>query len=185
MSQLTYPPHERSADETCVPYERKALYLLLTVPMIVMYVVIAVFLWTVDIAAFAGYCTLFVLVAVLQSYVCRYWQCPHVGTFAPCVGGFCLPSSQIARLLKNVKRSERVYKVVLTLAYINFFGVILFPVYFIYRLGLLTLLIYVGIVVLYALCFLLFICPACGARRVCPGGQTAVQLRDRLKRHDV
>ena len=120
MRQPTYPRHKRLVDENCVPYERKALYLLLTVPMIVMYVAIAVFLWTVGIVVFSTYCALFFLVAAFQSYVCVYWQCPHVGTFAPCLGGFCLPSSQIARLFKRVKRSEKTYAIVLTLAYVSF-----------------------------------------------------------------
>jgi hypothetical protein len=168
-------------NENCVPYKRKALYLLLTIPMIAMYVAIAVFLWTVDVAFFSIYCAFFVLVVILQSYVCIHWQCPYVGKFAPCVGGFCLPSSQIARLFRHVKRSEKTYTIVLTLAYVNFFGFILFPIYFIYQQGFVYALIYVGVVAVYALCFLLFICPVCGTRHVCPGGQTAMQLRDKIK----
>jgi Zn finger protein HypA/HybF involved in hydrogenase expression len=162
--------------ETCVPYKRKALYLLLTLPMIAMYVAIAAFLWTTHWAYVAIYCGLFVLVAAFQSQVCVHWQCPHVGSFAPCVGGFCLPSSQIARLFRRTKRSERMYPISLTLAYVSFFGIILFPIYFIYRQGLVYLLVYVGVVAVYASCFLRFICPACGARHVCPGGQTAMRL---------
>jgi Zn finger protein HypA/HybF involved in hydrogenase expression len=163
--------------ETRVPYERKARYLLLTLPMIAMYVAIAVFLWTTHWVYFVVYCGLFVLVAVFQSQVCVHWQCPHVGSFAPCVGGFCLPSSQIARLFRRTKRSEKMYPVFLTLAYISFFGIILFPIYFIYRQGLVTMLVYLGVVAVYALCFLLFICPACGARQVCPAGQMAMRLK--------
>jgi hypothetical protein len=163
--------------EASVPYERKALYLLLTLPMIAMYVAIAVLLWTTHWVYFAVYCGLFVLVAIFQSQVCVHWQCPHVGTFASCVGGFCLPSSQIARLFKRTKRSEKAYPIFLTLAYLCFFGIMLFPIYFIYRQGLFYLLVYLGVVAVYALCFLLYICPACGARHVCPGGQTAMRLK--------
>ncbi len=169
-------------NENCTPYRRKGLYLLLTLPMIVMYGAIAAFLWTVQPVYFVIYAAFFVLVAILQSYVCVHWQCPYVGRFAPCVGGFCLPSSQIARLFKRVKRSERTYNLVLTLAYVNFFGVILFPIYFIYQQSFVYALIYVGIVAVYALCFLWFICPVCATRHVCPGGQTAMQLTDRIKR---
>ena len=162
--------------ESCVPYKRKALYLLLTIPMIILYVVIAAYLWTVNIVAFVIYVAFFVLVAILQGYVCVHWQCPYVGKFAPCVGGFCLPSSQVARLFKNVKRSERTYNVVVTLAFLNFVGIIIFPVYFIYKLSVISMVVYLGIVIVYALCFLRFICPVCGTRHVCPGGQTAVKL---------
>ena len=54
--------------ENCVPYKRKTLCLLLTIPMIVLYVAIAVFLWTVHPVFFVIYGALFVLVAMLQSY---------------------------------------------------------------------------------------------------------------------
>jgi hypothetical protein len=162
--------------ESCVPYKRKALYLLLTIPMIILYVAMAAYLWTVNIVAFVIYVAFFVLVVILQGYVCVYWQCPYVGKFAPCVGGFCLPSSQVARLFKNVKRSERIYNIVVTLAFLNFVGIIILPVYFIYKLSVISMVVYLGIVIVYALFFLRFICPVCGTRHVCPGGQTAVKL---------
>jgi hypothetical protein len=169
--------------ENCVPYRRKGLYLALTLPMIALYVAVAAYLWTVGIVFSVLYIALFVLVATAQAYVCVYWQCPYVGKFAPCVGGFCLPSSQIARLYRNVKRSEGTYNFALTLAFVSFVAIILFPVYFLYQLGLLYLLAYLGVVVVYGLCFLLFICPVCGTRHVCPGGQTAVRLRESIDRH--
>lgn len=167
--------------ENCVPYQRKSLYLLLTIPMIGMYVAIAAFLWQVSTAFFVVYGALFVLVAVFQSYVCVYWQCPYVGRFAPCVGGFCLPSSQIARLLKNVKRSERAYNVAVSLAFVGFVGIIVLPLYFLYQHSVTYLLVYVGIVLAYAAGFLWLICPACGTRHVCPGGQASTKLREMIE----
>ena len=165
-------------NNNCVPYPRKKLYLILTVPMIVMYVVIAVFLWRVSTAYFVIYLVLFITVAISQSYVCAYWQCPYVGKFAPCVGGFCLPSSQIARLLKNVKRTERIYNIVVTLAFASFLGIIILPIYFLYQQGAAYLSVYLGIILIYAASFLWLICPVCGTRQVCPGGQTSTKLRE-------
>ena len=60
--------------ENCVPYQRRAMYLVLTVPMIVLYLAIAAYLWTVNIAFVVIYGACFVLVAVLQGYICAYWQ---------------------------------------------------------------------------------------------------------------
>lgn len=168
-------------NENCVPYRRKSWYLLLTVPMIVMYAAIAGFLWQVSLAFFVIYCALFVAVAIFQSYVCYYWQCPYVGKFAPCVGGFCLPSSQIARLYNNVKRSERTYNIVVTLAFVSFFGIIILPIYFLYQLNMVYMLIYLGIVLVYAISFLWMICPVCGTRHICPGGQISTKLKDMIK----
>jgi hypothetical protein len=167
-------------ENDCVPYKRKSLYLALTIPMIVVYIVISSILWKVNVVVFAIYVSLFVFVAFFMSYVCVYWECPYVGKFAPCVGGFCLPSSQIARLFKNAKRSETRYNIFLTLAYVSFFGIILFPMYFLYVQNIVYLLVYIGIAVVYWVVFTLYICPVCGTRHVCPGGQAAVKIREKL-----
>jgi len=167
-------------DKKGVPYQKKLLYLLLTVPMIGLYIVAAALLWEANIVAFAIYCALFPAVAIGQSYACVYWECPYVGKFAPCVGGFCLPSSQIARLLKNVKRSERTYNAAVTVAFVALLGIVFVPVWFVYQQGVVYLLVYLGIVLAYTASFLWLICPACAIRHVCPGGQTSTRLRERI-----
>lgn len=171
-------------ENNCVPFQRKPFYLILTIPMIIMYVVIAIFFWRVNLAVFAIYVSLFVFVAFFMSYVCVYWACPYVGKFAPCVGGFCLPSSQIARLFKHAKRSETRYNIFLNLAYASFFGIILFPSYFLYVQNSMYLLAYIGIVVVYFALFMLYICPVCGTRHICPGGQMAVKIREKLAQNE-
>ena len=168
----------------CVPYQRRALYLALTVPMIAMYVAIAVLLWQVSKASLLIYGALFIIVALGQSYVCVYWQCPYVGKFAPCVGGFCLPSSRIALLFKNAKRTERRYNIAVTSAFAALLGIIVVPLYFLYQLHIAFLLIYLVVVLAYAVAFLWLICPACATRQVCPGGQTSTKLRGMITRQD-
>jgi len=169
-------------NESCVPYKRKTQYLVLTIPMIMMYVVIAVYLWGVNIVAFSIYLSLFVFVAFFMSYVCVHWECPYVGKFAPCVGGFCLPSSQLARLFKKAKRSETRYNIFLNLAYVSFFGIILFPMYYLYEKSIIYLVMYIGIVIVYWVLFTLNICPVCGTRHICPGGQMAIKIEEKLKK---
>ena len=169
-------------NESCAPYQRRALYLLLTIPMIVMYLAIAVLLWQVSKAALLIYGALFIIVALGQSYVCVYWQCPYVGKFAPCVGGFCLPASRIALLFRNAKRTERKYNIAVTLAFAAFLGIIVFPIYFLYQWNVVLMLAYLGVVIAYAAAYLWLICPACATRQVCPGGQTSTKLRDMIAR---
>ena len=164
----------------CQPYQRKILYLALTIPMIAMYVVIAAYLWNVARPFFIIYIALFITVTIAQSYVCVYFECPYVGRFAPCVGGFCLPSSQIARLFKNVKRTKRRFNILVNIAFASFLGIIILPVYFLYQGSIFYLLIYLGIVLAYASSFLWLICPVCETRHICPGGQTSTKLRDML-----
>ena len=171
-------------EKKCVPYRRKALYLIITIPMIILYVFTAICLWKVNITVFAIYVLLFVFVAFFMSYVCVYWECPYVGKFAPCVGGFCLPSSQIARLFKNTKRSETRYNIFLNLAYVCFFGILLFPTYFLYMQNIFYLFVYTGIVIVYLVLFNLFICPVCATRHICPGGQMAVKIRKKLEKNE-
>lgn len=161
-----------------IPYKRRGLYCILTAPMVIMYIVIGYHLYTIDAYLVCIYCTLFILTIIFQSYNCLYWRCPHVGTFCPGAGGFCAVSSPIALLLikLNVKESKTAYNVLCTLAYINFFGLILFPVYFMYKLNPTYVLIYCVIILLYFMGMMLLICPFCGAKNVCPGGQTASRL---------
>ncbi len=166
--------------DPCVPYPRKGLYLLLSVPMILLCIAIAAYLWTVSIVAFGIYVALFVLTVNLQAYVCVHWQCPYVGRFAPCMAGFCLPASQIARLYRNVKTSESTYNVVVSIAFLGLLGIIFLPVCFLFKVGILYMLGYLAFIAVYAVCFLLFICSVCGTRHVCPGGQTATKLRESI-----
>jgi hypothetical protein len=168
---------EQDMDQDCAPYPRKTLYWVLTLPMMVMYVAIAVILWQANVLVFAIYCALFPMLALGQSYACVYWQCPYVGRFAPCAGGFCLPSSRIALLLKNVKRSAWAYNLAVTVAFLALMGIVFLPVPFLYQQALVYLLAYLGIVVVYAAAFLWWICPVCATRQVCPGGQAATKLR--------
>jgi hypothetical protein len=151
--------------------------------MIGLYIAIAAYLWTFSLAFLVVYIASFALVALLQSYVCVVWECPYVGRFAPCAGGFCLPSSQLARLFRHTRRSETTYNIVVTLAFVSLVAFVLTPMYPLFELGLLYLLTYVGAAVVYALCFLAFICPVCATRHVCPGGQAATKLRESIRRH--
>ena len=164
-----------------IPYRRKTLYLALTLPMFAIYIAIAAYLYKTSITFFIVYCALFIIVAFAQSYVCVYLQCPYVGKFAPCVGGFCLPASQIARGFRNAKRSKRTYGIVVTLAFVAFFGIIVLPVYFLSFQGWMYVLGYSLIVLLYATGFLGFICPVCATRHVCPGGQASSKIRGIFK----
>lgn len=145
-----------------------------------MYVAIAAFLWQVARPFMVIYIVLFLGVAVSQSYVCAYWQCPYIGGFAPCLGGFCLPSSQLACLFKHAKKSKARYNLALGLASASLLGIILLPIYFLYDWNIVYLLIYLGIVLTYAISFVWLICPLCESRHVCPGGQASIKLRDLL-----
>jgi hypothetical protein len=51
---------------------------------------------------------------------------------------------------------------------------------FSYTRSIFHLLGYIGIVVVYWALFTLYVCPVCGTRYVCPGGQMAIKIRENL-----
>jgi len=148
--------------------------------MLIMYIAVAVFLWGMSVTAFVIYISLFFIVAVFQSYVCVYFDCPYIGKFAPCVGGFCLPSNRIASLLKNVKPSKKTFNIAVNIAFLAFASIIFFPIYFLYQQSLNIVVAYLLIVLGYAVVFLGWICPVCVTNQACPGGQLAMRIREAI-----
>ena len=87
--------------KSCVPFEKKKLYLVLTIPVVLLFVAVAVYLYRTSIVPFIIYCSLFLLVVMLQSYCCAYQDCPYIGRFCPGIGGVTMISSIIALSLKK------------------------------------------------------------------------------------
>ncbi len=158
------------------------MYLLLTVPMLMVYGVITAFLGQRGLVYALAYIALFIVVALAQSLVCVYWACPYLRRFDPCVGGFCLPSNMIARLYRGTSISKGVYHVAVTLACLAFGGIFLFPVPFLYRQNIIYLLIYAGVALAYIGGFLGLICPVCATREACPAGQLSIKLKETIKK---
>ena len=69
----------------------------------------------------------------------------------------------------------------MNLAFLCFFGIVLLPLYFLYQQSILYMLLYIGIVGIYAVGFLGYICPVCATRRKCPGGQIAMKLGEMMR----
>lgn len=162
-----------------IPYKHKGLYILITLPMIFMYILIAYYLYTVNILNLIIYCVFFILTIILQSYNCIYWECPHVGTLCPGAGGFCVLSSPIGKLLIKLKirRSAKIYKFVCNIAFLGFLGIIFYPVYYIHKISVFHLALYFFIILFYFAAMMMFICPACGAKTACPGGQLSSKIK--------
>ncbi|MEJ2267461.1 MAG: hypothetical protein P8X70_00060 [Nanoarchaeota archaeon] len=164
-------------------YKRKILYWLITFPLIIMYFIIGYYLYQLNGIFLLIYSLFFVITILFQSYNCVHWKCPHVGTACPGVGGFCVLSSPVARgLIKlNIKTNEKTYKILCSVAFFGFLGIIIFPIYFIAKINLFLVGGYLLIIGLYYLGMTFMICPHCGARKNCPGGKSSTKLIERLK----
>jgi hypothetical protein len=159
-----------------VPFSRRRLYWLLTAPMFLLYLGIALLLSRFGAAVLIIYLAFFPIVILGQSTACVEFQCPYIDGFGPCVGGFCLPARWVARLYTEKMLPRWLFQVGITAAEIAFFCIILYPLYFLLQAGIVYLLFYLTVVLLYAGVFLTRICPVCAIREKCPGGQTSTAL---------
>jgi hypothetical protein len=161
----------------CFPYQRKSLYLLLSIPLIILYVLVAIFLFQQNITVFIIYLSLFFLTIIIQSYCCEYQSCPYIGKFCPGVGGFLMLASFSALLFKGIKKSKIIFKTFALIGFLCLMTIIILPAFYIFQLGILYLVLYCLIFTAYGMLFLLLICPVCAIRNTCPGGKASGKMK--------
>jgi len=169
----------------CVPFKKKSLYLLLTIPIVTIFFAIAIYLWLTSLIPFIIYCSLFLMVIILQSYCCAYQDCPYIGNFCPGIGGVIIISSIIALLLQKIKKSKILFELFATLGFTCLIGITIFPLFFIYKLGIVVLISYLVIAIFYFIAFFALICPVCAIRDTCPGGKVSGRILNVNNKHDA
>ncbi len=144
----------------------------LTVPLLLILVGVFAYLWTVSPFLSIGFAAFFVGMSTFQAYCCAYQDCPYVGGFCPAVIGI-MPASLIARALygKGIIRSKRRFEINATLGVVCWVGLIVFPLFWLARLGAEFAVGYVLSHVVYTVIFGATICPACALHDICPGGR--------------
>ncbi len=164
---------ETKPDMSCVPYRRKGLYLALTVPLLALYLSVLVYLSRFSILLSIAFLGLYLAMCYFQTYCCAYQECPYVGGFCPAIAGI-MPASILAKVIygrKKIVKSKRSFEIHATLATLALLGLIIFPLFWIARLGTTFAVAYVACHVVYYLVFGLTVCPVCAIRRTCPGGK--------------
>jgi len=154
----------------CPTYKNKGIYFLITIPLILLYIAVAYYLWNFAHVFFWIYLALFILINVFQSYCCAYQQCPYMYGFCPGIGGFIIPASRIARLFKNKATSKSLFNLSAIIASVFALGIIMLPLFFLRDLGILFILLYCLIFIAYGELFLKIICPDCATKKTCPAG---------------
>jgi hypothetical protein len=163
---------EIKRDMSCVPYRRKGLYFLLTVPFLVLFILVFLYLWTFSPLLSMVFLLLYLAMCYFQAYCCAYQGCPYVGGFCPAILGI-MPASLLAKLVygEKVVTSKKWFGIQAALASVCWLGLIAFPLFWVAKLGAPFALGYVFCHAVYYVIFGLTICPVCAIRGTCPGGK--------------
>ncbi len=166
-------------DLSCVPFPKRILYLVLTVPLLLILVLVFVLLWAYGPLLSLIFLLLFLATCYFQSYCCAYQECPYIGHFCPAIAGI-VPASLLARFIYRSKRfvkSERKFRTNIVLATTSWLALAIFPLFWIARVHTLLAVAYIACHLAYSLTFSLTICPYCAIRDTCPGGKLQRALK--------
>jgi len=168
-------------DRSCVPYSRKGTYLLITIPMMILIIIVFLYLLSVNILYGLIYAGFWLLANVFQSYCCAYQECPYTDEFCPAVIGI-VPASRIANLsfIRGMKKTQSRFDLFATFGSLCLAGLILFPLVFLFELGIIFPVGYLLLVVIYACLFLWYVCPVCAIKGTCPGGRASTWIRESI-----
>ena len=177
----------KKPDMSCYPFRRKGLYLAIVIPYLVVLAWAFIYLLVkegIGMRAVGGkrriiryvpafmYLALYAGMCYFQAYCCACQECPYVGEFCPAIAGI-YPANILAnaKYSKNeVVKSERAFKKNATLAGICWGGIMVLPLYWLWKR---SAILAVGYALAHAVYYLfqgLAICPACAIRETCPGG---------------
>ena len=172
-------------DMSCVPYRRKRLYFVLTLPLIMLLIAVFVYLWTISFILSLVFLVFYLVMSYFQAYCCVYQDCPYVGGFCPAVLAI-LPANLCAKHLygrQGVVKSKKAFSLQASLAIAGWLGLIVSPVFWVATLGVGFAVGYVVIHVVYTVIFGFTICPVCAIRDTCPGGKLQGVVSKLLARH--
>ena len=159
-------------DKNCIPYSRKKVYLIITIPLLLLLLLVFGFLFILNPLLGIIYIGLWFGANIFQSYCCEYQDCPYTDSFCPAVAGI-IPASRIANLsiIKQMSKSKQRFEVFATFGSLCLIGLIVFPLPFLIELGIIYPIGYLIFILIYAILFLWNICPVCAIRGTCPGGR--------------
>lgn len=161
-------------DMTCMPYKRKKLYLLLTVPLLALFGSIFVYLWIINPVLGLLFVGFYLGICIFQSYCCACQDCPYIGIrqFCPGILGI-VPSSWIAKLpfIRQAKKSKTAFELSAAIGSLFILAFLIFPLIWLIELGINVTIAYIGFIVIYLVLFVWNICPACATRYTCPAGK--------------
>lgn len=163
---------DKKPDMACVPYHRKTLYLVLTVPFLAILALVAVYLWVFSPWLTVAVVFCYLWISFFQAYCCACQECPYIGRFCPAIAGI-VPASWLAKWIygnREVTKSKVRFEIHAMVGTLGWLGWTLIPLWWIGKLHVLLAVAYVVWQIAYYVVFGLTICPACAVRETCPGG---------------
>jgi hypothetical protein len=164
---------DKKPDMACVPYRRKTLYFVLTVPFLTVLILTAAYLWAFSPWLTAGLALCYLGLFFLQAYCCACQECPYVGRFCPAVAGI-MPASWLAKSIygrREIAKSKARFEIYAVIGFLGLLGIAILPLWWIAKLSVPLAVGYFVWQLVYYLIFELAICPVCAIRETCPGGK--------------
>ena len=171
--------NQARTDKTCIPYPRKGIYWLVTLPFVMVLIGVAIFLGTFNISLAITYFSFYIVSTFLHGYVCSFSECPYKGTFCPGAFGW-FPVGKIAGKLKPKKKNDQLIGILFMFIMLCILGILVLPLYWLSNLGLAASIGYGLFIVIHFFSFVIFICPKCAGRGYCPTAKLSNTLNKKL-----
>lgn len=92
--------NEPKIDKTCIPFPRKKLYWLISLPYLALLFSTFIYLFSRNLLVSFIFIAFYFLSIILHGYVCSFSECPYKGTMCP--GAFAwFPVGKVAILFIN------------------------------------------------------------------------------------
>lgn len=171
-------------DHNCIPYPRKGIYWLITLPYLLMLIGVTIYLWTYSIPVSIAYLFLYIMSTLIHGYICSFSECPYKGTLCPGAFGW-FPVGKIAGKIKPQKRNDKLIGVLFLVIMLCILGILIIPLFWLYKLGILLSIGYFLFILLHFFSFVLFVCPKCAGRGYCPTAKLSNRLNKMLFNKEV
>ena len=173
-------------DNSCIPYPRKGLYWIISLPYLGLLILTAIYLWNFNILVASIYISFYLVSIILHGYICSFSECPYKGTMCP--GAFAwFPVGKISQYFHKLKfkKIDSLMNLFFLVIMIALLGTITFPLYWINKLGIIYSTGYVLFVFGHCFLFILTICPKCAARLNCPTAKLSNILNKKILNKNI
>ena len=178
--------NDKKLDKSCIPYPRKGVYWIISLPYLALLILTATYLWNFNIIISSIYISFYFVSIILHGYICSFSECPYKGTMCP--GAFAwFPVGKISHFIEKlkIKKSLLLINVFFLIVMITLLGIIILPLFWISKLGMIYSIGYVALIIIHFFIFILTICPKCAGRLYCPTAKLSNILNKKILNKNI